>query len=132
MLYLLKGDPCPLQRARIAGRRVYDNQVGIKLHARICLESQQDNVPPFENIPLHLNVTFFMKLPHNPKLRKQYLKQHYHIFKPDADNLLKMLGDISNSILYRDDCLIAKITAEKIYTDGEPRTEFTLTPLKWE
>ena len=132
MLFILKGDPCPLARARVVGRRVYDSQVAIKLHSRICLELQQNNAPPFENVPLHLDITFFMKLPHNPKLRKQYLAQHYHMFKPDADNLIKMLCDISNSILYKDDCLLANITAQKIYTDLEPRTEFTLTPLKWE
>ena len=134
MLYIIPNDPCPLARARFVGRKVYDAQAAIKLHARICIESQQGNTPPHKNIPLHLNVTFFMRLPQNKKLRNQYLRQHYHIFRNggDLDNLLKMVCDVCNKVAYNDDCIISKITAQKIYTDQEPRTEFTLTPLKGE
>ena len=129
-VYIIPGDPIPLAQARCVGRRVFDSQRQVKIHARICLESQQDNTPPFINVPLCIDITFFMGTPKNQKLINKYMKQKYHIFTPDLDNMIKLICDVSNDLLYKDDCLVAKIIAQKVYTEQNPRTEFTLTEIK--
>lgn len=62
--------------------------------------------------------------------RKNTLYNKPHIFKPDLDNLIKYICDIcSNNVIYQDDCIIASITAKKVYSEL-PRTEFTLMEIK--
>jgi Holliday junction resolvase RusA-like endonuclease len=121
-VYILAGEPVPLARGRLnsAQRRIYDSQKSLKFLLSVSLRSQHEDRPFFDG-PLHLDVTFYMAQP------KRSCKQYHHT-RPDIDNLIKMLCDISSSILYHDDCLIAKITATKRY-DPTPRTEFTLENL---
>jgi len=128
--YIIPGDPIPLARARVSNRRVFDSQREVKLYTRITIESQHGLRPPFQNKPLLLDITFFMKLPKSIKLRSHYLRQHYHIFRPDLSNMIKLIEDVaSGGLLYHDDCLIAAITSRKVY-DENPRTEFTITEIK--
>ena len=118
-IYVLNGDPVPLARGRFSDKtkRIYDSQKTLKLLNGIALRSQHDDQPMYTG-PLHLIVTFFIGIPKNSK-RLYY----HHTFKPDLDNLIKWICDISNSVLYHDDCTIAKITATKLY-DTNARTEF--------
>lgn len=120
-MYIIKGEPAALARTRlnVDQGRVYDSQKSLKFLAGVCLRSQHDDQPLLTG-PLHLQVTFFMDIPPTSKR-----KSAYHIYKPDLDNLIKFVCDVSNGIIFTDDCLVAKITATKIY-DKNPRTEFTL------
>lgn len=128
-VYVIKGDPTPLMRARVSGKRIYDPQKNLKLIAGIDLASQHNNDTLLEG-PLHLDVTFFMAPSKSVSLkRRNALQGQYHIFKPDTDNLIKYIGDLCNGLIYHDDCSIAKITAKKVY-DLNARTEFTITCLK--
>lgn len=136
--YILIGDPTPLARARLSGanRIIYDSQKLIK-HSLVKQLLEQHGDRPLYSGPLHLDITFYMRMP------KGMLKQtaanvgKWHVYKPDLDNLIKMIGDISSinswdeeaSVLMKDDCTIASISAKKIY-DLEPRTIFTIMELK--
>jgi Holliday junction resolvase RusA-like endonuclease len=115
-LYVLEGNPIALQRPRFAGH-VYDAQKQYKLIAGINLRNQRGNHPLFSGI-LHMDIQFFMKPP-----VKTFNKVvgNYHFYKPDIDNLIKMVLDYSNSVLYADDCIIASLNAVKRY-DANPRT----------
>jgi len=128
MKYLIPNTPIPQARPRLSRYHTYDPQHALKLKVRECLQLQQLNTPPYEDVALCLNVTFYMPLPKNKKLREKYLKQGYHIFRCDLDNLLKFLCDCANGILYKDDCLIVSILAQKVYAEVA-RTEFILIPL---
>ena len=128
--YTLLGDPIPLARARISNSadRFWDSQKQIKLACSLHLINQhvfKDGSPrPHYLGPIHMNVTFFMKM---FKSGKQKPGQ-FHIFKPDLDNMIKFICDISNSHLYHDDCIVSSISARKVY-DRRERTEFTITEL---
>lgn len=122
-VYVIVGDPIPLARARHIHNRVYDSQKALKLINGITLRAQHNDRPLLSG-PLHLNVQFYM-----PIAATSRKKAFYHVFKPDLDNLIKWICDISNSILFNDDCIVAKITATKMY-DKNPRTEFTLEVLE--
>jgi Holliday junction resolvase RusA-like endonuclease len=100
-----------------------------KIHARLFLEKQQGNEPRLSG-PLALYVTFFMPIPKSLPQRKRLAMENLpHQIRPDLDNLLKWVGDISNELLFNDDCTIALISSRKIYSMA-PRTVFTLVSLK--
>ena len=118
------GDPVPLQRPRFTHYKVYDAQKALKLKVSIALQSQHDKLPLLTG-PLHLSVTFFMKVScsiSNKKRESTYGK--YHIYKPDLDNMIKWVADVCAGIVYEQDSIIASVEAKKIY-GKEPRTEFT-------
>ena len=126
MKYIIPGDPIPLARARIGYgyRKMYDSQRQAKTHSAIYLQSQQGPEPPLSG-PLHLDVTFFLKMPKlSPRKRKErnYI---YHYYRPDLSNLIKFVEDVANKLLFLDDAQICCITSRKVYHE-EPRTEFEI------
>ena len=127
-VYVIKGDPIPLARARHVRNRIYDPQKTIKAIAAIDLASQHDKLPLLSG-PLHLDAIFYMKAPESISAkRRALLYEQPHIYKPDLDNLIKFLCDISSGVIYHDDCIIASITTKKIY-DENSRTEFHFTSI---
>jgi len=52
-----------------------------------------------------------------------------HFYRPDLDNLIKLICDISNGIIFKDDSCISRMTCDKAYS-VEPRTEFYFEPIK--
>jgi len=122
--YVIPGDPVALARARHTGRGTcYDSQKELKCSLGIFINNVHEDRPFYEG-PLHLDIVFFMKIP-----KRIRTISPFHLFKPDLSNLIKFYEDIATGILYRDDCLISKITASKIY-DKNPRTEFTVVTMK--
>jgi Holliday junction resolvase RusA-like endonuclease len=123
-VYVIPGKPIPLQRPRYSVAHVYDSQKREKAGAAIHLACQHNDQELFSGA-LQLNVEFYFKTP----LKTNSLNGHYHTARPDTDNLVKWICDISQGILYKEDSIIAQIIATKLY-DHTPRTEFTLRPLK--
>jgi Holliday junction resolvase RusA-like endonuclease len=79
--------------------------------------------------PLLLNVVFYMPIPTS----WSKIKQESHVgkpcaTKPDLSNLLKLIEDSANGVLYDDDARICSTSMRKIY-DYNPRTEFELIVL---
>lgn len=129
--YTIPGKPIPLARPRFSRGKVYDPQEKIKEEYAWHLrrQRQKDVLLYFTTGPLELNVTFYMQIPKSiSKKKKDALRGMPHPIKPDLDNLIKFILDCASGILYRDDKLIASITAHKLY-DVIPRTVFTLGPL---
>lgn len=129
--FIIPGDPIPLLRARpsFAQRKVYDSQKNLKVVAMHHIQRQQGSDIILKDLPLHLEITLFMPIPAStPQKHKLDMIDVYHKVRPDSSNLLKFVEDICNKAAYDDDCAIAKITLEKIYSDN-PRTEFKLSVL---
>lgn len=124
-VYVIKGDPTPLARPRFRNSTVYDKQKEIKLIAGIHLRAQHNERPLLEG-PLHLDATFFMKMP--IKARPKKMSDRPHIARPDLDNLIKYILDVCNKVVLRDDCCVCSITARKCYS-SEPRSEFSFTTI---
>lgn len=73
------------------------------------------NVPKGLYITLH--AIFYMPIPNSwSGKRKLAVELKPHTKKPDVSNLLKMLEDRANGILYPDDSYIYKATCEKVYS----------------
>lgn len=122
-LYILNGSPVPLARTRVGYKRVWDSQKDCKLIHGLSLRQQHDDEPLFEG-PLHMDLMFYMDMPCNPK-RREMLNHTYHYGRPDIDNLIKFVADVSNGIIFTDDCIISSISAIKKY-DEVPRTEIKI------
>lgn len=126
IIYVIKGDPIALNRARV-GRNIckmYDPQKQTKLILGIELQRQHGDRPLYTG-PLKFDITFFMRLSNQMKKKPP----HFHTFKPDSSNMIKLYEDICTGILYHDDSLIASISAQKVYS-LDPRVEFTITELR--
>ena len=127
-LFVIPGNPIALARPRFTHKHVFDSQHLEKLNAGLIIRHQMGSTTPFVNVPLSLSITFVMPIPHCSKERHAKLIDSYHIYRADIDNLCKFVLDICNSVVYKDDCIVAKLSAIKIYGD-EPRTEFTIKEL---
>lgn len=65
---------------------------------------------------IEVNITFYMPIPQSWSKKKQeaaVLKPHKS--KPDIDNLIKGLFDSLNGLVWKDDNLVSKVTATKLY-----------------
>lgn len=64
--------------------------------------------------PHHASVSigFYFKRPKSAK------KREHHTVKPDLDNLIKMVMDSFNGIVWEDDTQVTAVTAYKQYSSG--------------
>ncbi len=53
----------------------------------------------------------------------------FHTSKPDVDNCIKGLLDACRGVLWKDDTQVIIVRGQKIYTDEEPKTTFTVRRL---
>ena len=133
MQYVLMGNPVPLARPRFnysqRNPRVYDSQSEQKLIMGISLAQQHGNMP-FYTGPLILRATFYLPLAKSMSRRKAALYEDTpHYQRPDTDNLIKMILDCAQSVLFHNDSAVAIIDARKVYSSN-PRTVFTLEEIK--
>jgi len=126
ILYILEGDPIPLARCRFAKhtRTVFDPQKTLKLVSQLTLKHQHGENPYYQG-PLRLEALFYF---HIPKTHRTTHPGDHHIYRPDADNLLKLIMDLGTGILWKEDCIIAEFECKKLY-GRIPRTEFLVIEL---
>jgi len=92
---------------------------------RTYISDMVSNAP--KRLGIALYVVFYMPIPKSySKKRKIELDGKPHIVKSDLDNLIKMILDRAEGILFDNDKRIYLIRAEKYYSD-EPRIELQLT-----
>ena len=79
---------------------------------------------------IRLDITFFMPIPLSLSKKKQseLIEQHYHIKKPDSDNLLKTVKDSLEGTYYKNDSQICVVNMQKVYSH-KTRVEFELTEI---
>lgn len=69
---------------------------------------------PFAS-PLYVHMRFQYPFPASWSPKKR--AQKWRASRPDADNLVKLVGDSLNGIVWVDDAIITKIEVEKVYGD---------------
>lgn len=127
-VYVVQGKPVPLNRPRMSEFGVYDSQKAVKTRISNELLLQKNNDATLCGM-LHMHMDFYMQLPKDKSHRKHLMQQKYHVYKPDLSNLIKMIEDVCVDLgIIEDDCLIASITARKIYAEQQ-RTEFYFSSL---
>ena len=125
--YSIPGNPVSWKRAGHSNGSFYDAQKHAKIGYALLIQNQHGSTKQFEG-PLLLEITFYFPMPASLKKKHELMRHNPHYYKPDLDNLIKYICDTCNELLYKDDCLISKIVATKVYSD-EGKTEFTITEL---
>ena len=116
----------PRQRHRImqAGGRTFAHNVTPTTHpvnafkAAVQLAAREAYAGPPLDGPVSLHVEFYFPRPGRLRWKKRDMPALLHDTKPDLENCLKSLMDALTGIAFHDDRQVAKVSAEKWYTDG--------------
>jgi Holliday junction resolvase RusA-like endonuclease len=93
----------------------------------LCAKEAGARAGSTETGAVALRADFYFAIPVS-RLRK-LREGDRHTQRPDLDNCLKSIKDGLNQVAWHDDSCVAEIHARKLWTQGEPRAEITITPL---
>ena len=128
--FQIPGQPVPWARARTKGtvhftpKKQRLEKGAIQYHAKAAM----GNKPLFSG-PLHLAVQFVYSHPKSwTEAKKRKPESRWKTSRPDADNLLKLVKDALNGVVYHDDAQVTFTEVRKLY--GEMTGTFvTVEPL---
>ena len=97
---------------------------GYQMDIQILAKKKWGRRPLMENTPLEVRLKFFRsypnRLPKKPGLYEQRVIEAL-CRKPDVDNMVKAAIDGIKGIVFKDDNMVVKVTAEKAFS-AKPRT----------
>ena len=97
---------------------------GYQMDIQILAKKKWGRRPLMENTPLEVRLKFFKsypnRLPKKPELHQQRAIEAI-CRKPDVDNLVKAAIDGIKGIVFKDDNMVVKVTAEKSFSE-KPHT----------
>ena len=129
-----KGRPKFHQKPTRRGRYGYTPEHTRDAEAALQAEMRAVCSVPLEG-PLELCLFFCFKRPASwPAARRHKVDMGYESYytgKPDLDNLVKLVKDAGNGILWRDDAQVVKLEAHKMYS-SESETGIQVMELKEE
>lgn len=119
--FSVPGQPKPLQRARV-GRRgahaaMYDPEANVTNKATVGFYAKKAmGKKPLMTGPLRLRVFFCLEKPKS-KIRKNSDPHPHPDSRPDLDNMIKLVCDALNGIVWKDDAQVVMIAAYKLWAD---------------
>lgn len=118
---VIHGQPIAKKRPRFARRgnfvTTYNPQETEE--GRMLWEIRQQYTGEPTTKPVYLFLRFEMEIPKSAsKKRQAEMESHLieHTKRPDLDNLAKMVKDVCNNVLWRDDSQITRMEAVKMYS----------------
>ena len=127
--YVIHGLPVPWARPGKSGKRSYDTQKLLKLQWSVSIENQREGQPFYVQTPLIFSANFYFPVPASLKpANKEALIGKPYVAKPDIDNLVALIWDTCNEVLFDDDSRICFIESIGKWYDYDARTEFSLRP----
>jgi Holliday junction resolvase RusA-like endonuclease len=130
LTFEVPGQPIAQQRPRAASRgkfvTIYDAKESraAKSHVALYASMAQGNKPVAMGA-LSATVEFHVKKPKS-KIRKNSTPFPYPNCKPDIDNMIKLVFDAINGIIFKDDSQIISLTASKVWASEEPKTQISI------
>lgn len=97
--------------SRLSGR-TYTPKVTVNAETEIKWLLQKASPPCFEG-PVILDIHVCCARPKSAKKRK------YPTVKPDLSNVLKLIEDACNGILFKDDSQVVSVTIRKVYGEKD-------------
>ena len=110
-----------------------DPSVNDKDNLRVIVQEKAPEKPL--DCPLEVKLSFYFpyrSIDYGTGRNAGILKESapiYHTVRPDCDNCIKLILDALSGIFWRDDALISKLTAAKLY-DQKPRIEIIIETLE--
>lgn len=130
----LYGDPVPQARARTVRRGgksiTYDPNAKLKEGYKWQIRSQFREEPL--SVPVAMDVVFMMPIPKSTSKTKTVAMLNgaiHHMKRPDVDNMLKLVNDVLNNLVFKDDSQVVEIHARKIYS-SKPGTYIRIIPIE--
>ena len=122
------GAPVAKGRPRFGDGRTYTPAKTLKAENDIQTQAKTQGVRRLEGA-LGILIAFHMPIPESwSKKRRSEAVGGYHISRPDADNLKKLVLDALNGLAWDDDSQVAYSVCSKVYSDT-PRTEVQIWQL---
>lgn len=121
MFYIdIECNPEPWMRFGVNRRTggIYDRQPNTRCFYKGVIASKYRDEPL--TCPLAIDITFRMPVAKSIKgrMRRDMLSGYvHHTKKPDIDNLVKLVLDTMTGIVYKDDCQIIRVSANKRYSE---------------
>ena len=136
-VFKINGEPVPKGRPRFIVRNGFvqtytPNKTKAAENAISAQLKTQYNKKPLD-CPCMVKITFAFSVPksYSKKRRAQIEQEDFaHYYKPDADNVAKLVLDAMNKIIFHDDCQISTLAIQKTYTFDEPYTEIEVTGIR--
>ena len=131
---VLLGEPTAWARTRVSRtghlftpRPQRNTAAALRMAAQT--EMQKLGISTFcEPLSLSLRAEFAIPASWSKKKRGAAILGMLRPGRPDIDNIIKLVNDAFNYVVFRDDALIAEIRAEKRYS-LEPKLTITVRPL---
>lgn len=117
--FTVPGAPKGKGRPRFGRGRTYTPKTTVDYErlVRICAADQLGDIEPLSG-PVYLSLTATFPIPASwPKAKKQLAEggSLWHIAKPDSDNILKIVCDALNEVLWLDDSQVCLAKVSKKY-----------------
>lgn len=127
----IPGPPVAWARARQRGAQRFTAPDQARAKRRLQQELKLVCRAPHAG-PVHLTVRAYMPIPPSCS-RAEHARRlgAWHMQKPDADNIAKLIKDAANGVVYKDDSQVASLTVLKVWSDN-PRTEIIFDELNAE
>ena len=130
--FFVPGKPEALKRHRTFRRGAININVDPSAAAKesflVQAMQHKPDVPITEPVALYLKFYFSRPKSHyNSKGMLKAASPKMHTSRPDVDNLTKFVADALNEVFWRDDALICRLSAEKVYSDS-PGVSVTIVP----
>ena len=131
-VYIIPGEVVAWKRVNPGkgSYRAYDDQKRAKTAIGHQIQNQHGSRPLYKGI-LHAEFQFFMPIPLNLHKRKDLIAGTLYPTKPDFNDLVKLIVDVCQGILYENDSCIASALIQRRYDDGQGlRTQFYFQEVK--
>jgi hypothetical protein len=136
--FTVLGQPVAWQRARQQGKRFFTDPRVAAHKKRIGMAAMGPPILPVEGTrsilygreviqgPVSLTCRFYFE-PAASWSKKKHEETTHHTIKPDIDNLVKLVSDALNGVMWVDDAQVFEVKASK-HWDATARTEFSVEP----
>lgn len=115
----MRGQPVPWARAGHSGKVSFTPKRQREAMRSFALLAGQvmGSQPPLEG-PLSISLTFAYPWPKAVSRKTKVSEEgRYRTARPDIDNLIKLVADALNTVVWQDDAQIAEVIAKKIYSE---------------
>lgn len=128
-IFTVPGVPIGKGRPRVTSHGTYTPQKtrDYEQKVRLCWKTQCPGMA-FGKEPLMVSICAYFPVPKSAsKRRREAMEGTYHISRPDCDNIAKAILDSLNGLAFPDDSTVQFSHVRKIYTNGAPRVEVTIS-----
>ena len=132
--FTVYGEPVGKGRPKFGGGRTYTPAKTVNYEQAVkqaFITKYPDHAPYPKDVPLYVGITAYFSIPSSVSNRKKEMMEKWKIYpckRPDGDNILKVICDACNKLIYYDDAQVIDSAVRKVYST-QPRVEVRIYPI---